>query len=259
MLLKLATVVVVLLVATISQAAIVTEEIKYKHGEVECKGFLAYDDAVQGPRPGVLVVHEWWGLNDYARDRAKQLAQLGYVAFACDMYGEGKVVDHPKEATEMVTKVRANVEDWRKRAVTALDVLKKRPECDKTKLAAMGYCFGGSTALQLAYSGADLKAVATFHAALPTPTSDEAKAIKAQLLVCHGADDGFIPAESIKKFRDTLDEAKTKYEFVAYPGAKHSFTVADADRHGNDGMKYNKSADEESWKALKKLLGEALK
>jgi dienelactone hydrolase len=213
---------------------------------------------VKGPRPGVLVVHEWWGLNDYARGRAEQLAKLGYIAFAADMYGEGKTAAHPKEAGEMASKVRANVQDWRKRAAEALEVLKSQPQCDPTKLAAIGYCFGGSTALQLAYSGADLKAVATFHAALPAPTEAEAKRIKATLLICNGADDSFIPAAAIKAFREALDKANVKYEFVSYPGARHSFTVADADKHGNPGMKYDKAADEDSWKRMLALLADKL-
>ena len=153
----------------------------------------------------------------------------------------------------MASKVRANVEDWRKRAAEALEVLKSQPQCDKTKLAAIGYCFGGSTALQLAYSGADLKAVATFHAALPAPTQAEAQQIKPTILICHGADDSFIPASAIKAFRSALDQANVKYEFVAYPGARHSFTVSDADKHGNAGMKYDKAADEDSWKRMQAL------
>jgi len=242
-----------------ASAAVQTKKITYKHGDLDCHGFLAWDDAVQGPRPGVLVVHEWWGLNDYARGRAERLAKVGYIAFAADMYGEGKVTEHPKEAGEMATKVRANVQDWRKRAETALEVLKAQPQCDKTKLAAMGYCFGGSTSLQLAYAGADLKAVVTFHAALPAPTAEEAKQIKATLLVCHGADDSFVPQQAIKAFRDALDKGGVKYEFVAYPGAVHSFTVPHADKHNNPGMKYNKEADEDSWKRMAALFAEKLK
>src|SRR5215207_2178582 len=132
-----------------AEAAVQTKTITYKAGDLECRGHLAWDDAAQGPRPGVLVVHEWWGLDDYARKRAEQLAKLGYVAFAADMYGEGKTVKHPEEAGKMATQVRANVQQWRKRAAEALEVLKAQPQCDKTKLAALGYCFGGSTALQL--------------------------------------------------------------------------------------------------------------
>jgi dienelactone hydrolase len=246
------------MVASSSQAAVQTKTIAYKHGDLECKGFLAWDDSVSGPRPGVLVVHEWWGLNDYARHRAEELAKAGYIAFAADMYGEGKSTTHPKEAGEMATKVRTNIEDWRKRATEALEVLKSQPQCDKTKLAAIGYCFGGSTALQLAYSGADLKAVATFHAALPVPTEDEAKQIKATLLICHGADDSFVPAKAIKTFRDALDNAGVKYEFVAYPGAVHSFTVPDADKQNIAGMKYDKAADEDSWKRMLELFQKTL-
>jgi dienelactone hydrolase len=246
------------LVGSVS-AAVQTKKISYKVGDLQCQGFLAWDDAVKGPRPGVLVLHEWWGLNDYTRGRAEQLAKLGYVAFAADMYGAGKVTEHPKEAGEMASKVRANVEDWRKRAETGLDVLKEQPQCDKTKLAAIGYCFGGSTALQLAYTGADLKAVVTFHAALPAPKPEEAKSIKPTLLICHGADDKFIPDEAIKAFRDALDKADVKYEFVSYPGAVHSFTVPSADKHNIAGMKYNKAADEDSWKRMTALLAEKFK
>src|SRR5208283_1342427 len=258
--LRFLTVFALLLGTTLSaEAAVQTKKVAYKHGALECQGFLAWDDAVQGPRPGVLVVHEWWGLNDYAKQRAEQLAKLGYIAFAADMYGEGKVAAHPKEAGEMAGKVRASVEDWRQRALHALEVLKSQPQCDKTRLAAIGYCFGGSTALQLAFSGADLKAVASFHGALQTPTDAEVKQIKAAILVCHGADDSFIPAAAIKGFRDALDKGGAKYDFVAYPGAVHSFTVADADKHGNPGMKYNKAADEDSWKRLQALLAEKFK
>jgi dienelactone hydrolase len=175
------------------------------------------------------------------------------------MYGEAKVTEHPKEAGAMAAKVRANVQDRRRRAATALDVLTAQPQCDKSRLAAIGYCFGGSTALQLVYSGAPLKAVVTFHAALPTPTADEAKQIRATILVCHGGDDKFIPDQAIKAFRDALDQAGVKYEFVSYPGTVHSFTVPGADKHNIPGMKYNKSADEDSWKRMVALLAEKFK
>ena len=152
-----------------ARAEVKTETILYKHGDQTFKGVIAYDDAAKGKRPGVLVVHEWWGLNDYARKRAEQLAGMGYVAFACDMYGDGKTTEHPKEAGEMAGMVRKNLKDWLGRAEAGLKVLRDHPQTDGTRLAAIGYCFGGSTALQLAYVGADLKAVVTFHGALPTP------------------------------------------------------------------------------------------
>jgi dienelactone hydrolase len=249
---------VVLLIASTAQAVVQTKMIAYKHGDQECQGFLAWDDAVQGPRPGVLVVHEWWGLNDYARQRAEKLAKLGYVAFAADMYGEGKSTTHPNEAGQMANKVRTNVNDWRNRALDALEVLKAQPQCDKSRLAAIGYCFGGSTVLQLAYSGADVKAVASFHGAPVTPSAADARQIKAAILFCHGADDSFIQPSAIKSFRDALDGAGVKYEFIAYPGARHSFTVPDADSHGNPGMKYDKAADEASWKQMQELFAEKL-
>jgi dienelactone hydrolase len=245
-------------IGTTLDAAVQTKTVHYKDGDQACVGFLAWDDAVRGPRPGVLVVHEWWGLDDYARGRAKQLAELGYIAFAADMYGDGKTVDHPKDAGEMAGKVRANVQAWRKRAQAGLAILKADPNCDAKKLAAIGYCFGGSTALQLAYSGNDLKAVATFHAALPAPSPDEAKQIKPRILVCNGADDTFIPATAIASFREALDKAGVKYEFVNLPGAVHSFSVPGADAHNVPGLKYNKSADEASWKKMKDLFATTL-
>lgn len=246
----------VLAFAASAHAAIQTKTVTYKHGDLECKGFVAWDDAVQGKRPGVLVVHEWWGLDEYARSRAQQLAQLGYVAFACDMYGNGKIAEHPDDARKMAGVVRMNIDDWRKRAQVALEVLKAQPQCDNSKLAAIGYCFGGSTALQLAYTGADLKAVATFHAALPTPTANEVDALKARILVCHGAADTFIPEASVKSLRESLDKGGRGYVFVEYPGVLHSFTVPGADARNLPGMKYDKHADEDSWKRMTKLFAE---
>ena len=246
----------VALVAGASQAAVVTKTVEYEFDGVKLKGFLAHDDAVKEKRPGVLVVHEWWGLNAHAKERAEKLAKLGYVAFACDMYGEGKTTEHPDDARKVATTVRMNVETWRQRAQVSLEVLKAQPQCDSGKLAAIGYCFGGSTALQLAYTGADLKAVATFHAALPAPTADEAKSLKARVLICHGGADTFIPEAAIKSFREPLDKAGSKYEFVAYPGVVHSFTVPGADARNLPGMKYDKQADEDSWKRMTKLFAD---
>ncbi len=242
-----------LLLATSAQAEIQTKSITYHDGDVECHGYLAWDDAVEGKRPGVLVVHEWWGLNDYARERTEQLAELGYLAFAADIYGEGKTTTHPADAGKMAGEVRANVDQWRKRAQAALDVLKSQSQCDTSNLAAIGYCFGGATALQLAYAGADLDAVVTFHGALPAATPTEAEQIKAELLINHGADDTFVDADAVAKFKKALDDAGVTYEFIAYPNAVHSFTVPSADRVGMSGMKYNKEADEKSWQAMQEL------
>ncbi len=248
---------VLLAAAGAATAAVTTKEVEYEFGGTKLKGFLASPDGAE-KRPGVLVVHEWWGLNEYAKERCKKLADLGYVAFACDMYGEGRVTKHPDEAKEFAGAVRKDVKLWRGRAEAGLKVLTSQPNVDTDKLAAIGYCFGGSTCLELAYAGAPLKAVATFHAGLPTPTPEEAKAVKAKLVVANGADDTFIPPASIKAFRGQLDTAGVKYQFDNYPGAVHSFTVADADKVGNPGMKYNKDADEKSWQQMRELFKETL-
>jgi dienelactone hydrolase len=246
------------LTAGAAQAAVVTRVVDYEYDGTKLKGFLAYDDAVKEKRPGVLVVHEWWGLNDYARDRCKALAELGYVAFAVDMYGDGKTTEHPDDARKMTTAVRENVKTWRGRAEAGLKQLKAQSNVDPDKIAAIGYCFGGSTCLQLAYGGADLKAVATFHAGLPTPTGAEAKAIKPKILVCNGAADTFISADSIKAFRAPLDSAKVKYEFINYEDAVHSFTVPHADKVGLKGMKYDRAADRDSWRRMLALFKDTL-
>jgi len=245
-----------------ASAEVKTREITYKDGNVECRGYLAWDDALTGTRPGVLVVHEWWGLNDYARERAQLLAKAGYLAFACDMYGEGKLAAHPKEAGEMATKVRSDVDSWVRRAKAGLEVLTSQPECDKSKLGAIGYCFGGSTALQLAFHGADLDAVASFHGALPIPTAEQAALVKKNkttILICHGSQDSFIPEDTCQKVRGALDAAGADFEMAYYGNARHSFTVKSADSHGIDGLRYNAEADQRSWARLMGLFQEKLK
>jgi dienelactone hydrolase len=239
--------------AGLASAGVVTKTIDYEYDGTKLKGFLAYDDSVKEKRPGVLVVHEWWGLNDYAKERCKKIAELGYVGFAVDMYGDGNVTTHPEDAGKMATAVRNNLKLWRGRAEAGLKQLTSQPNVDPSRIAAIGYCFGGSTCLQLAYSGADLKAVATFHAALPTPSPEEAKAIKPRLLICNGADDTFISEKSINNFKEALDKAGAKYVFENFRGAVHSFTVPGADKEGLKGMKYNKDADEQSWRMMQEL------
>jgi dienelactone hydrolase len=245
--------------ATAAHAAVKTKVVSYMHDGVTLKGVLAWDDAASGKRPGVLVVHEFWGLNDYARKRAEELAKLGYVAFACDMYGDGKNTEHPKEAAAFAGEVRKNLKTWQGRALAGLKVLQDSDLVDSHNLAAIGYCFGGSTALELAYVGAPLKAVATFHAALPTPTEEQAKAIKPRIVVCHGADDPLIPQKAIDAFKGALDAAKVHYEFKSYSGAVHSFTVPHADKAGIKGVAYNADADRQSWEAMQTLFRETLK
>jgi dienelactone hydrolase len=187
-------------------AEVRTKIIEYKDGEATLKGMLAWDDATSGKRPGVLVVHEWWGLNDYAKYRAKRLAEEGYIAFALDMYGDDKVTKHAEEAGAWAKQVAGNIEGWRARANRGLEVLKEQPQVDASNVAAIGYCFGGSTVMQMAYAGSDVKAVVSFHGSLP-PAGEEVTSIKPRVLVAHGRDDGFIPAERVIAFQDALDRA----------------------------------------------------
>jgi dienelactone hydrolase len=244
--------------ASLARAEVRTKEVSYKHDGVTLKGFLAWDDAAKGKRPGVLVVHEWWGLNDYARDRAKKLAALGYIAFAPDMYGEGKVAKHPKEAGQFAGMVRKNVKVWQGRAQAGLKVLQENEHVDPRRIAAIGYCFGGSTALQLAYTGADLAAVVTFHGAPVQPSEEQAKAIKAKILICHGAADSFIPDEAMAKLRAAFEAAKVDYMMVYYGKATHSFTVPGTEKHGM-GTRYNAEADHRSWHDMLMIFHEAFR
>jgi len=244
------------LLPSVQWAAVKTEVVTYKVGDATYKGYLAYDDAIKTKRPGILVVHEWWGLNDYAKKRAEQLAALGYVAFAADMYGEGKTTEHPKEASTMAGTVRMNQQEWLARGNAGLKILRDHPLVDGKKLAAIGYCFGGSTSLALANSGVDLAAVVSFHGALPIPTEDDAKKIKARILICHGAADAFIKEDTIQKMRGTYDRTGVDYQMIYYGGALHSFTVADIAKMKVDGLRYDANADRRSWAAMRALFDE---
>ncbi|MCZ6799437.1 MAG: dienelactone hydrolase family protein, partial [Nitrospirae bacterium] len=188
-------------------AKVQTKVIPYQDGDVQLEGVLAWDDGITGKRPGVLVVHEWWGLNDYARDRARQLAELGYVAFAVDMYGKDNVTTHPNQAGKWMKQVQANVSHWQARAIKGLAVLRSQDHVDRHNIAAIGYCFGGATVIQLAYSGAEVKGVVSFHGALPLPTGKQANNVKAKMLIAHGNADPFLKEEHIRKFRNALDKS----------------------------------------------------
>jgi dienelactone hydrolase len=242
-----------------SRAAIKTETVTYKVGDRSYKGFLAYDDAVKTKRPGILVVHEFWGLDNYAKKRAEQLASLGYVAFAADMYGDGKVAEHPKDAGKMAGEVRMNQQEWLARANAGLKVLRDHPLVDGKKLGAIGYCFGGSTALTLANSGSDIAVAVSFHGALPIPDEADAKKIKTKILICHGAADAFIKEETIQKMRGIYDKNGVDYQMIYFGGAVHSFTVPGADKKGLDGIRYDANADRRSWAAMQALFNETFK
>ena len=251
-------VVLVLFAAGRAGAELRHEAVAYEHGGVKLEGYVVWDDAIEGKRPGVLVVHEWWGLDEYARTRADQLAGLGYVAFAADMYGKGKLTEHPRQAQEWAGQVRANVESWRERAGVALNLLRRHEQVDAERLAAIGYCFGGATVLQLAFSGEDLDAVVSFHGALPVPSPQDVGRVKASILVCHGAEDAFIPDETVRQFRDALDAEDVDWLMVSYGQAKHSFTVPGASEEKLRGTAYNRAADERSWRHMRELFEEKL-
>lgn len=242
-------------------AAVQGEEVTYQSGDVSMRGYIARDDAVKGKRPGVLVVHEWWGHNDYARKRARMLAEMGYTALAVDMYGDGKQAHHPDDAGKMSSAVGKDLPLAQKRFDAARAVLAKHASVDPKRIAAIGYCFGGTVVLQMARAGEALKGVVIFHGNLATATPAKPGGVKARVLVLTGADDPFVPPDQIETFKKEMDAAGAKYEVVVYPGAKHSFTNADADAYGrqfNMPLAYNESADRESWTALKKFLQDVM-
>jgi len=214
------------------------------------KGYLAYDDSIKTKRPGILVVHEWWGHNEYARKRARMLAELGYTAFAVDMYGEGKQAKHPDDAGKFSTEVRQNMEMGKARFLAALKILKQHNSTNPEYIAGIGYCFGGAVVLEMARAGVDLDGVASFHGSLDTSSPAQRGAIKARLFIANGEIDPFISQEKIELFKKEMDNAKVDYQFSSYPDAKHSFTNPDADIYGkkfNLPLQYNKKADQQSW------------
>ena len=241
----------------VAHAEIQTEAIVYEHDGEQLEGVLCYDDAIEGSRPGVLVVHEWWGLGDYAKRRAAMLAELGYVAFAADMYGKGRFTEHPEEAGEWAQAIRSDRAKLRARALAGLDVLRSRTEVDPARLAAIGYCFGGSTVLELAYAGAPVKGVVSFHGHPVTP--DAGDTIHASILVCHGADDPLIPAEVMAQWKDAMRERGADWELVEFGGAQHSFTNPEADGTKIDGVMYNEAADHRSWGTMRLFFEELFK
>jgi dienelactone hydrolase len=254
---KLAIMVLSLVVlGTTAQAKVVTKTVTYEHDKTTLQGYLAYDDSIKGRRPGVLVVHEWWGLNDYARKRAEQLAGMGYVAFALDMYGKGKATTHPQEAAEWAKEITSNLDFWGERALAGMKVLEKDPRVDPNRIAAIGYCFGGSTVQELAYTGANLRGVVSFHGSLIPPTEDQARRVKAKILICHGAADPFTKPEAIENYIAVMDKAGLDWVMIIYGGAKHSFTNPDADKAGMAALKYSKSADQRSWRHMKDFFDE---
>jgi dienelactone hydrolase len=243
-------------------AKVIGKDVQYTAEGVTLKGYLAYDSKIKGKAPGILVVHEWWGLNDYARKRARMLAELGYTALAVDMYGEGKQATHPDDAGKFSSEVMMHFDTAKARFSAAEEFLKKQPTVDPGRIAAIGYCFGGGVVLNMARQEADLKGVVSFHGMLGAAKPAEPGMVKAKILVLHGADDKFTKPEQIEAFKKEMTDAKADYQFIAYPGAMHSFTNPDATAYGkkfNIPLAYNKKADKESWDAMKKFLEEIFK
>jgi dienelactone hydrolase len=245
-----------LLVPALAGAAVQTKEVTYKQGDTELQGFFAWDDQAKGRQPGVLVVHEWWGHNQHARNQAIRLAKAGYVGFALDMYGKGKLAAHPPDAQAFAAEATKDPQVVKARFLAALDELKRDPHVDPKRIAAIGYCFGGGIALAMARQGVDLNAVVTFHGALATQQPAAPGAVKARLLVLTGADDPMIGADQVEAFKKEMAAAGAKLEVVVEPHAKHSFTNPDADKVGMAALSYNAEADKDSWDRMLKLFAE---
>jgi len=247
---------VVLLSLSPKDASVKTRELEYRAGDTALQGFIAWDDAARGRRPGVLVVHEWWGLNEHARHQARRLAEAGYVGLALDMYGKGKVTTHPQDAQAFVSEVTKDPAVLAARFNAALEQLKRDPHVDTTRIAAIGYCFGGAVVLGMARAGADLAAVVTFHGALATTSPAQPGKVKARVLVLAGGADPFVPPEQLEAFKREMQAAGARFEVTTYPGAKHGFTNPDAATYGMPQLAYDAAADRESWAAMLKLFKE---
>lgn len=236
-----------------------TSAVEYTEGKTVLEGYLAYDDSFEGRRPGILVVHEWTGLGDYVKLRCEQLAGLGYVAFGADIYGKGVRPKMHEEAAEVSGMYVKDRKLMRARVKAGLEQLKKEPHTDTARLAAIGYCFGGAAVLELARSGADIKAVVTFHGILANPNPDDAKNIIAKVLVNAGADDPFVDQKQVDAFMDEMRKTDVDWRLIMYGGAVHSFTVPEAGDDPSTGMAYDALADRRSWAAMLGLFNEVFK
>lgn len=249
----------VAIIANMAFAELHTKAVEYKHGDAVLEGYLAYDDLFTGKRPGVLIVHEWKGLGKYAKSRAEQLASLGYIAFAVDMYGKEIRPTTNEEAAAEAGKFYNDVPLMRARANAGLQILKTEPNVDTTKIAAIGYCFGGKTVLELARSGAPIAGVVSFHGTLATPNPEDARNIKCKVLVCHGGIDPNVPPDQVKAFEDEMAAANVDWQVIAYGGAVHSFTNPEAGNDPTKGAAYNERADKRSWQAMQSFFAEIFK
>jgi dienelactone hydrolase len=233
--------------------------VEYKQGDDVFEGYLAYDDAVKGKRPGVLVVHAWMGLDDNARHRADMLAELGYVAFAADIYGKGVRPKDRGEAGKLAGSYKTDRAKLRGHVAAAFAQLKASPSVDPARTAAIGFCFGGTTVLELARSGAAVSGVVSFHGGLDSPAPADGKNIKAKVLVLHGASDGYQQPADLAAFQKELTDAKVDWQLVAYGGAVHCFTDRGAGTDPSSGCAFDAAADARSWVAMKTFFAELFK
>jgi len=242
--------------SALAHAEIQTQEIPYTAADgTRMIGYYAYDDAIEGARPGIVVVHEWWGLNDYSKRRARDLAELGYSALAIDMYGEGKNTEHPKDAMGFMEAALANADAAKGRFNAGLELLKAQPQTDASRLGAVGYCFGGKVVLDMARQGVPLDGVVSFHGALATATRAAPGSVKARVLVEHGSEDSMVSEDDIGALATEMVKAGADFQFVSLPGAKHGFSNPNADAHAGHGLDlgYDKQADERSWADMQRF------
>ncbi len=248
-----------IMTALSARCEIVSRPVEYKQGDTVLEGWSVYDDAIQGKRPAVLVVHQWKGLGDYEKKRAEMLARLGYNVLAADIYGKGVRPQTPQAAGAEAGKYKNDRALLRARVRAGLDVLASHELTDPKRIAAIGYCFGGTTVLELARSGAGIAGVVSFHGGLSSPTPGDAKNIKAKVLALHGADDPNVPPKEVAAFEDEMRQGGVDWQLVAYGGAVHSFTDWDAGSDNSKGAAYNERADRRSWEAMKQFFAELFK
>lgn len=246
----------ILALPALAHAAVETKAVEYRQGDTRLVGYLAYPKDAKGSLPGILVVHEWMGLNDYAKRRAEQLAELGYVALAADIYGDGKTAANRDEAGQWAGSYKKDRPLLRARTSAGLAALKAQPGVAAGKVAAIGYCFGGTAVLELARSGADVAGVVSFHGGLDTPAPQDAKNIRAKVLALHGADDPYVPADQVAAFEQEMRGGGVDWQLIAYGNAVHGFTNAANGTDNSKGAAYNAAADARSWLAMQQFFDE---
>jgi dienelactone hydrolase len=259
---KLALFSILIMTSFLSHAEIIGKTVEYSTHNITLKGYLAYDASLKGKLPAVIVVHEWWGLTDYPKKRAKKLASLGYAAFAVDMYGNGQTADNPADAQKYAGESTKDLSLLKAKFESAIELLKKNDHVDSTRIAAIGYCYGGGVVLNMARAGIDLKGVVCFHGSLATSTPAQKGVTKAKILVCNGGADKFISESDIKNFKQEMNSAGVDFKFLSYKGALHAFTNPDATELGrkfNMPIAYNKAGDENSWKEMRIFLKKVFK